>query len=158
MASTTTFYNSDGEDIACPNCNARHPSLHKAWATYASSDCGGFDHSDGGWLILWQGVTIRDYELDYLADLFGDNRSAEEIVASNYCRACRFALSADTGSGHRHTPPPPRVERDYFEDPFAEDDTPAEVMTEEDYRYEQGFLSGSGEHNSDSYMNYLNGR
>lgn len=33
---------------------------------------------------------------------------------------------------------------------------PPEEMSLSDYEYERGYLSGSGEHASDSYINYLN--
>ena len=48
---------------------------------------------------------------------------------------------------------------DYPEDcPFGgcDDCLAREEMSLSDYEYEQGYLSGSGEHNSDSYINYLN--
>jgi hypothetical protein len=39
----------------------------------------------------------------------------------------------------------------------GECDVPDDEDENEDYAYEQGYLSGSGEHESDSYLNYLNG-
>lgn len=37
-----------------------------------------------------------------------------------------------------------------------EEDFEPEYASLSDWEYEQGYLSGSGEHNSDSYINYLN--